>query len=267
MTVLDIFNSISREDLALKIMKQHPYHFNKSNDFEKDKEYTLKALDTFYKDILSIIPYNKSDKEMEDYLDFCMVITNYYDDTTYDNIDVFDLDRNTFDFDKFDISKCDKYYCVEAIYLNQLKKNHKCLDLSFEEIKKIDDFENNHITTYGIDFLTRKIVLGMEVAQPCIDLYGLNVVAAELFWEMTFYGLKEEQIQEESHKLDKNVEEVEKGNIETITLEELFENEDNSSFHISKEDINFSIDFGYKVNEYNHKIQNEIFKKIYKWIK
>ena len=286
MTVLEIFKSIDREQLANKIIELHPHQFAKNKNMNINKKNVLDILDIFYKDILSITPYTVKDKEFQDYLDFVMVITNYYDDNEYDGVNVFDLDKNSFELDKLNINKCDKFFCVDAIHLNQLKKNYKCLDLSFEEIKNIEDFENNTIISYGIDFLTRKIVLSLLVSQPCIDNYGLYTVAAELFWEMTFYGLIEENIQKESHKLDDSIKEIEDGNIKTISLDDLKDlcddeddedddnddNDDNddemstNSYVTSKEDINFSIAFSNKVNEYNYEIKNNMLKQIYNWV-
>ena len=268
MTILELFNNVDKNELAKAIIKQHPYHFSKSDNFEENINNTLKVLDIFYNDILSIVPYTKNDKEMEEFLDFVVVITNYYDDNNYDGVDVYDLDRTNFDIQKLDINKCDKFYCVDGIHLSQLKKNYKCLDLSMEELKQIDDFENNTIINYGLDFLTRKILLSLTIAQPCLDRYNEVVVAAEIFWEMTFYGLVEEQIQKESHKLDESVKEIENGNAELVSLDELFEeDEDGTEYHISKEEIDFGIAFSYKVNEYNHDIKNNMLKEIFEWVK
>lgn len=96
MRVLDIFKSVNKEDIAIELMKSYPNYFAKSDDYDINKENTLKTLNVFYENILNITPYDINSKEFEEYKDFIIIVNQYYGDSTYDSIDIFDLDEKTF---------------------------------------------------------------------------------------------------------------------------------------------------------------------------
>lgn len=153
--------------------------------------------------------------------------------------------KKLFDIEKMDKSKCEEYFYVDAIHFNQLVKNQDTLNCSLEECLKLD--MSKMIITYGLDFLTRKVILNLIVAQPSIDKYGIEKVATELFWEMTFYGLTEEDIQKESDEVldrldsidmeEKDIDELEDSNDEDI-FSGIDEKENQEEF---KKKLDFSI--------------------------
>lgn len=269
MRVLDIFKSVNKEDIAIELMKSYPNYFAKSDDYDINKENTLKTLNVFYENILNITPYDINSKEFEEYKDFIIIVNQYYGDSTYDSIDIFDLDEKTFDIEKMDKSKCEEYFYVDAIHFNQLVKNQDTLNCSLEECLKLD--MSKMIITYGLDFLTRKVILNLIVAQPSIDKYGIEKVATELFWEMTFYGLTEEDIQKESDEVldrldsidmeEKDIDELEDSNDEDI-FSGIDEKENQEEF---KKKLDFSILVSKKISTFCIEREHNFFKKILNW--
>lgn len=269
MRVLDIFKSVNKEDIAIELMKSYPNYFAKSDDYDINKENTLKTLNVFYENILNITPYDINSKEFEEYKDFIIIVNQYYGDSTYDGIDIFDLDEKTFDIEKMDKSKCEEYFYVDAVHFNQLVKNQDTLNCSLEECLKLD--MSKMIITYGLDFLTRKVILNLIVAQPSIDKYGKEKVATELFWEMTFYGLTEEDIQKESDEVldrldsidmeEKDIEELENSNDEDI-FSGIDDKENQEEF---KKKLDFSILVSRKISTFCKEKENSFLKKVLDW--
>lgn len=270
MTVLEIFKQVNIEELADKIMELHPSYYSKKEDYIQNKKDTLEILNKFYNDIENIELFNIEDEEFKEYKDFVLLVNEYYDDNDYDNINIFDLNKKSFDINTIDKNKLSKYFVVDGIHLNQLNKNNKVLSYTWDEMRKIENIFEDGIITYGIDYLTRKIVLNLMVAEPSITKYGLLIVAAELFWELTFYGLTEEQIQHKGDELLSRVDSIDTEdmkNIENVEdfIEDVFgENLDEEI--LTKEDLDFSMNFSIKIAEYNHTLENEFLKEIYNWV-
>lgn len=254
MRIIDLLNKVNIEEIAEKLMQNHNHYFS-------DKEKTVEVLKKFYDDISSITLDDISSNE--EYKDFIVIVNEYYDDNSFKGENVFDLAEKyrekDFDFSSITEQTLEKYFVVDGIHIHELieKKDNIITDFhKYLEVSK-ENFENFYITSYGLDFIPRKIILACEIADLSIEKFGLITCATEVFWELTFYGLTEEQVQAESHKLDERVEEVEEGNLET--LEEV-DGEDN--FEIDKRDINFSMEFSKKVNEYDHKILYEFYQEM-----
>lgn len=266
MTVFEIFKQVNIEELADKIMELHPSYYSKKENYIQNKKDTLEILNKFYNDIDNIELFNIEDEEFEEYKDFVLLVNEYYDDNDYDNINIFDLNKKSFDINAIDKNKLSKYFVVDGIHLNQLNKNNKVLSYTWDEMRKIENIFEDGIITYGIDYLTRKIVLNLMVAEPSITKYGLLIIAAELFWELTFYGLTEEQIQNKGDELLSRVDSIDTENIENVEdfIEDVFgENLDEEI--LTKEDLDFSMNFSIKIAEYNHTLENEFLKEIYNW--
>ena len=79
------------------------------------------------------------------------------------------------------------------------------LDMTLEKLR---DYEGGTFNTYGIDFMDRCDILECEVLQLSIDTYGENIVAAEIFWEMTFYGLEEDGAQEKKAEVGEILDDI-----------------------------------------------------------
>lgn len=250
MTVFELFMNIDKITLKNRLSVLHPGYFN-------DKD-----IDIFYDDIQKNKTSNLNDNEFENYKDFVILVNKVYDDNVYDKIDTYDLDINKFSIDQMVPEKCEMYYNVDGIHLSQLKNNHKVLSYDFNEIKKIDNWEENGVITYGLDFIPRKIILNLNIAQPSIDIFGLIDVAVEIFWEMTFYGLTENQIQNEADKVFDRLDMVKDNSNENnfVNLDDLFLDLD-----IDKNKIDFSIKVSNKINEFNHDIQYKFLKEVYEW--
>lgn len=272
MRVLELFKNVDKEKIAIELIKEYPRYFAKSDDYNINKENTLKTLNVFYENILNLTPYDINSKEFEEYKDFIIIVNQYYGDSTYDGVDIFDLDEKTFDIGKMDKSKCEEYFYVDAIHFNQLVKNQDVLNYSLDECLKLD--MDKMIITYGLDFLTRKVILNLIVAQPSIDKYGIEKVATELFWEMTFYGLTEEQTQKENdeilnrldsiNKVEKNMEELEE--LEDSNDEDIFsEINDKENPEEFQKKLDFSILVSKKISSFCIEREHKFFKKILNW--
>lgn len=265
MTVLEIFKQVDKNELIDKIMELHPNYYSKNDNYTQNQIYTLDKVNTFFNDIEKIKTLDFEDDEFIEYKDFVIIISKYYDDNNYDNINIFDLNKKDFNINNIDKNKLNKYFIVDGIHLNQLKKNNKVLSYTLNEMKNIKNIFENGIITYGLDFLTRKIVLNLRIAEPSISIYGLSTIAAELFWELTFYGLTEEKIQKKSNELNSKIEEINNQEIEE-TKEVSFFLEDTTEEILSQEDLDFSMNFSRKVAEYNHILKNEFLKEVYNWV-
>ncbi len=77
----------------------------------------------------------------------------------------------------------------------------------------MEEYREQYITEYAFEFEPWEKILGYEVANACLDIYGVNVVASAIFDEMTFFGLdyqgRAEEVQENTADLEKRCEEVE----------------------------------------------------------
>ena len=115
-----------------------------------------------------------------------------------------------------------------------------------------EEFSKHYITSYGLDFIPRSTILACNVAELSIQKFGILNCATEIFWELTFYGLTEEQVQKEASKLNERI------NDDTdsvkLDLDEVMED-----FKIDNRDIDFSTNFSKKVNEFSHRMIYEFY--------
>ncbi len=256
MRIIDILNQVKIEDIAEKLIQNHNHYFN-------DKEKTIDILRIFYKDINSIQLEDISNTE---YKDFTVIVNEYYDDNSFKGENIFDLAEKyrekVFDFSSVTEDTLDKYFVVDGIHLHELRKKKDNIITNFYDYLEAskENFEDFYITSYGLDFIPRKTILACEVAELSIQKFGLVTCATEIFWELTFYGLTDKQVQKESSKLDERVEDI-----EDITEENLVETKKvdfESDFEIDKRDIDFSMKFSKKVSEFDHKILYEFYKEL-----
>jgi hypothetical protein len=68
--------------------------------------------------------------------------------------------------------------------------------------------------TYAIDFLPWKEIIDLPVSQTSLDRYGEWLCAAEILWEVTFWGFSAETMASESSKLQRSGAEAESGTSE-----------------------------------------------------
>jgi len=61
---------------------------------------------------------------------------------------------------------------------------------------------------YGLDFTPWLEWLAFDVSDESVEAYGINVVTAEVLWEMTFNGYTSKTIEEATEKLDESVKEA-----------------------------------------------------------
>lgn len=185
MTVYELFQKVDINLLADTLKVQHKHNF-------KNKKKTVKILKIFYADINSKerIPLEEEDK------DFLVVCKPILDDLGKDFKNAKDVKE----------TKLEMYLAVDGIYRKELIEKKDALNMTYEEVLNAEGLVMP--TSYGIDFVERGKILNYEVSKASLEWYGLYTVAAEVFWEMTFYGLIEEQVAEKREDLMERVKEV-----------------------------------------------------------
>lgn len=254
MRIIDVFNKVTVEEIADILVKNHSSNYD-------DKEKTVDIVKRFYEDISSIVLEDISSNE--EYKDFTVIVNEYYDENSFKGESVFELAERyrekDFDFSSVTEDTLDKYFVVDGINLHELIEKKDNIITDFKEYLEAskDHFEDFYVTSYGLDFIPRRIILACEIADLSIEKFGLATCATEIFWELTFYGLTENQVQAESDNLGKRVEEVKEEKYETLEEADLDDN-----FEIDNRDIDFSIEFSKRVNEYDHRICYDFYKEM-----
>ena len=80
--------------------------------------------------------------------------------------------------------------------------------MTIQELKEKDLYS---ITKYGIDLMPWGVILNLDVLPTSIDIYGVDNIAAKLFYEMTFYGGEEENqriLKDLTQQIDDNINEI-----------------------------------------------------------
>lgn len=101
---------------------------------------------------------------------------------------------------------------VEKEYDYDFEKYFDVILFDKKELLKINKKEEilNNITNYGIDFVSREEVLGYQVSELSIDLYGEIVVMSEIIDEITFYGWEEETVQRKEQEIENIINNLDK---------------------------------------------------------
>ncbi len=215
MTVYELFQKVDINLLADTLKVQHKHNF-------KNKKKTIKILKIFYADINSKerIPL---DEEDEDFLVVCKPILD-------------DLGKDFKNAKDVKETKLEMYLAVDGIHRKELIEKKDALNMTYEEVLNAEGLVMP--TSYGIDFVERGKILNYEVSRASLEWYGLYTVAAEVFWEMTFYGLIEEQVAEKRENLMERVKEVDEyfkeEKEEKEEIEEIEKNESEPSKTLSE---------------------------------
>lgn len=72
---------------------------------------------------------------------------------------------------------------------------------------------------YGIEFTPFAAWLSMQVAQPSLDHYGLDMFVAHCLWEMSFISFEEDEVQDELDRLNESVKAVKNGTAQTVEFD------------------------------------------------
>ena len=192
MTVLELLNKVSRNDLCIRLTEFYPSIFN---TIEKAKKYT----DIFFKDNEELI----LDEISEEDKDFVVVVNKLNDEP--DDYSLFEEGT------PIDTSKLTMSYYVDGIHLNHLKKHKDELCYTLDEVREKNLFP---IYTYGLDFLPKTTTLAYPICQVSLDEYDELDVAAAIFYEVTFYGLENNDIIDRGKELDQRVDSLNKENFE-----------------------------------------------------
>lgn len=254
MNIKELFKKIKLEDLCEELYKNHykdnPNILEKNEKIYKQNKYSLEEIEQSTK----LIIYNVIKGTIKDFLNVKIEKNDEYKDFYIFTIDSYD--------DLGDINNLEKYFDVFGCYLNEMIENKECLnDETWED--KINN--EKYFSHYGLDFIERKYLLGCEIADICIKTYGEIKVAAELFWEMTFYGYSEESIQKEENKLKEATKEIEEGNYYSYeNIDDFFKEIDSDYIPPTQEELNLSLKKSQEIVEMNLKIYNHFFKEFLK---
>lgn len=106
---------------------------------------------------------------------------------------------------------------------------HRVLKDGYHEIESslvcIQDLKEKgeDVDTYGYMFIKQNEVMGYMISDEEFTQKNLYDVLADVLYEASFFGFEQERLEEEMQKLDESIKEVEEGNCESYTLEELRE--------------------------------------------
>ena len=162
----------------------------------------------------------------------------------------------------------EEYNDVCLFYKNEIKENFHIIeeyenDFDFNTLKtreEASEFIKNKlypIASYAFEFSPWKEILGYEIEEESLNNIGIITSLATVFYEMTFCGFDEEDIEEEVESITSAAEEVEKAiktgdNSKFVKLEDIF----GDLPKISDDDMRIS---------YLFSIENK--KRLYKYIK
>jgi hypothetical protein len=73
--------------------------------------------------------------------------------------------------------------------------------------------------TYSLSFLSWKDLIDLPVSQTSLDRYGEWLCAAEILWEVTFYGYSAQEVASEGALLKEATEEIKSGQAELIPFD------------------------------------------------
>lgn len=239
MIVNDLFNKVTFEDLWKyfyeNLIKEDNY------DLEKEAKSKISHKEAFEK-IKKLIPKKNEDSIL----------------IAYKAIDTFD--ENEPSYECVDISLFDKKEIKEKFNIyDKFENDFDFSILSKHEIINCLHESRNEITSYAFEFSSWQEVLGYEICEESLNDIGYIPFLSAVFYEMTFCGFDEEDIQEELNVIIERKEEVEKAIEENntgkfVSLNEVFP--DWNKYTPSEESIKIS---------YLNSIEN--WKRLYKYIK
>ncbi len=178
------------------------------SDIEEIAKYLAKAYPDYYEDtqkgqdhyIYLLSECKKAEKTNDPELrDFVINVNLFYEDDL-ENMVYTDESKT-----KIDYEKLPKYFNVDGIHLKELLEKKHTFGRTLKERRDSDELP---LTTYGIDFMDRGDILNCEILELSLEKFDKNLLAAEIFWEMTFYGLENEEVEEKADEITGNCDEA-----------------------------------------------------------
>ena len=249
MKVYEIFDKIDKDKFAEILVERY-------NRYYDTKEKALEHLEIFLQDAHKQ-PFEPLTKEEIDNGFVLQVMETYSDEET----EPLKNEQGDFYAPQVDFDKVPKYMYVDGINLKELVEKRNYIGLTCKEYKEKDVMPP---VTYGIDFTPKRKTFNYDVIGTSIDKYGLETVAVELFFELTFYGLYDEDIDEEGDKLLESKKEIDKVND--------YAKENNISYSEASEQLGFgktvSFDeFTQEMIENEEQKDDEESKEFVNWLK
>lgn len=68
---------------------------------------------------------------------------------------------------------------------------------------KAYDYFEDKVPRYAYELSTREEILGYNIPDTCVKMFGIEKILADVLWEMTFYGISDEDIVIENSQLFK----------------------------------------------------------------
>ena len=78
-----------------------------------------------------------------------------------------------------------------------------------------DEISDDKMQQYAIDFVPWNELIDCKVSDDSLAKLGALVCTAELLWEITFYGYSKSKVDDESKELQRLVEDIDSGKVET----------------------------------------------------
>lgn len=243
MNVYEIFKAYDRRKCAEHMVSKYDKYFS-------DVEKCEKTLKKFEKE-LKKLKYPK--KLNKDYKDFVVVVHEYYED--------YEIPYKNRETKEVDYEKLQKYFYTDGIHLQNLWEHQDELDITLEELKEKNQGKtdlNDMFHTWGLDLIPRKKLINFEICDSSIDRYGVDVVAGEIFWEMTFYGFNNETVKTKAGELAKSCKESSKhikmskfedGSVDEEEMSKHFVDADELFEDIDRKEIEEELEFDMKALE------------------
>lgn len=114
---------------------------------------------------------------------------------------------------------------------------------------------------YGIELEEWNNLLGMNVAQECINEYSEEIVLAHILYEMTFLGMNKNEVDNRRKEIFISLEETKNEECEYISFEELYE-EIGYTDNRTVDEIKAEMEKDYSINIKNDEIKNDMLKRI-----
>lgn len=182
----------------------------------------------------------------------------------------------------------DVWYQLVYILKPEIFKDLNEKNIEILICEKVDDLFNDYENIYydvvgwdgnqrwAIEFLPWEEWLGMKINKETLKKFSYEEIAVHCIWEMTYCGFDQQQIKNKIDELKRRVEEVENGEVELVSLEDVLKELENKNDNVvmlkdywSKEDNIYDEKYG-ELIELDEAIEHAEQKKnmqLVKWLR
>ena len=125
------------------------------------------------------------------------------------------------------------------------------------------DFFEDKVPRYAYELSTREEILGYNIPDTCVDMFGIKKILADVLWEMTFYGISDEEIANKNAQLFNKEDSYENTDEDTDDVFDINEwkQQDNDSENKEIKEMQEKIEI--LGNRFAYEMRLKIFDKVY----